>query len=402
MASSNFGKSGRMNEKQSSGGQSRHIRNNFFTSAYFDDNDNIFDGIFDDNDDDDDDARHMKQGNKPLLHQQHNQAASNQTNNKSHPAAPRSDANYVPDTFGSSFISRDTRDSTAARYQLLPEEVQRTNRAIPRNVPQSSQVESKSTQPSATAKSGVTTTSATANATGSLNATLRPLPFVEVPETSPVKSFCPTATLQASTTATGNRKTSAPAKSDSLAPTPAAPYGYKIIKVKKPDGTIIKVKRPLKEGEKPPMHIARKPLPASVQNITQPPTQRVPSMSVTATSGAPVTNCGASHAQSPNTTGIVSTTNVMEAIPTSGKQPALTNGSTSTNTKLPSTYEKYSHGVLVAENDPEQATTTQPAARMNHDGFKRFARVDKLLIWGACILFPLLFLSKCETFRIGP
>ena len=204
--------------------------------------------------------------------------------------------------------------------------------------------------------------------------TLKPIVAAQArPEQSTVKSLPAAATTQSSTTPPSQHKV------DPLAPTVAAPYGYKIITVKRPDATIAKVKRPLKQGEQATSVSTKALTRPSAQKSTTTTTDNADSRAVLeikekVTSTLPT---------APRT---ISDTKDAEVSPSKTV--------TSTTTKLPDVSEKDIGGVQVIEKELESPTTSQAATGELFKGARRFAKVVKVFIWTVAIIFPLFFLGK--------
>lgn len=171
---------------------------------------------------------------------------------------------------------------------------------------------------------------------------------------SPKQAFVPeavpstTAPAALAPTPAATKTTSIPSapvkpKVDPLAPSAAAPFGYKMVTVKKPDGTIAKVRRPLKEGETPPA-----PTPPKTADKTSTDPEKDTSLAIDTNLAAPATAESADK----------------RAVQVTEKE-------------------------LTSPSNPTQATH----AADKYKGARTAARILKFLFWIVAISFPLFFLA---------
>lgn len=361
------------------------------SSADYDDDDDDNDDDDDDDDDqeEDEDVEDMKEGDEPLPQQHHDQTASDQAIGTSSGVAPSS-------------AIKDARDPTAARYHLLPEKIQPENKTTSTGVAQGQQTGARSSPAlaPAIAKPKTTTTVSPATTTGpSMVKTISPsdlaVPVLDAaasvskakavltgqahPELSTTKPLPTTITTPASTPAPTSHVVPASAATtarvDPLAPTAAAPHGYKIVTVKKPDGTIAKVKRPLKEGEKLPVPVVKK-----TTSVPTKPTAQSLRENSAATGSTIVPTFSAMNEKvtlglSSTAPRIVGSDKEIEAAP-------IGEG-TSTTTKLPEVSEKELGGVRITEKELERGISPQKSATPDDrfKGARKLARIMKLFIW---------------------
>lgn len=366
-----------------------------------DDDDNDDDDDSDDENDEDDDEDEdgediddLRHGDEPLSEQDHHDIASQHS---ATPSTPLADAI-------SSGIEH-SRDPTAVRYNITPAKVEPEPttqvKSLPTTLPTSTPTTSTpavKTNPASTSTTSSVAgpkASAVTKTTGTASPKVTPLlsPPPETKQPSPssqppsgVSTAKPAqaTTSPSSTAAPRNSACPAPAKVDPLAPTAAAPYGYKIVTVRKPDGTTTKVKRPLKEGEKAP-EPATKPAAKSTKPKTQPTAEKKITTPTTDPAALPVVNEKATTTLA--STEISSNVDNVKAAPTPTPQPAALKEVSANTTKAPQ----------VTEKELEEGSGLQPAPAPTEEWFKgarTVAKVIKFVIWVFCILLPLFFLGK--------
>lgn len=294
---------------------------------------------------------------------------------------------------------KEARDPNSGRYKLLPEKIEPGSLATSNSVTMTEQTKGKSTSLFVTLAEAAPTPEKVTPIPE-----IKPVTIQQQPPQTATTSSPPIARTQSFDLGVESQTAPAHGKVNPLGPTAAAPYGYKIVTVKKPDGTIVKVKRPLKEGEQQSTIAKKTNLTSDKKTVTQPSTHGVATRNTTTKSGSPAMLEKAAHT-SPSLVP-ESTNHVMciEAAPTSVRlsvlPPTLIKETTLETSKLAAISEKQigqDNKVHVTEKELEQAGNPRQIDLAQDNGSKsarRVAKIAKLIVWTVGIMFPLFFLGK--------
>jgi len=361
-----------------------------------DDNDDLDDENSEDNESEDDDyVEDIREGDEPLSKQECDQLVSHHHNDTLHDVTSHSNAADEFDGMDHLIPLKEARDKNAVRYMMLPERIEPGSLATSNSVTIGEQAGGKAGPHSRTLKEGAPVPEKVTPISK-----LEPNITTNQPAQSTTKTSVPLASTSSSDLGAEKRTTQAQAKVDPLAPTAAAPYGYKIVTVKKPDGTIAKVKRPLKEAETAQIPV-NKTFPMRDKAVTRPSTQKgATTDSPEVTSSTHESAALSSPSVAPQS---ISFSEDIEAASSFHSQPVETKENYSKTTKPSHTPKKQimeQSEVQVTEKELEQADSPYSSALAQDEHFRSahiVAKIAKLIVWIIGIMLPLFFLGKQQN-----